>query len=41
MDIIQDLPNDLKYTIKDIVIDYRNKHSFGIKKIFDREIRGL
>jgi hypothetical protein len=50
MDIIQDLPNDLKYTIKDIVIDYRNKqkfikndikkHSFGIKKIFDREIRG-
>jgi hypothetical protein len=50
MDIIDDLPNDLKYTIKDIVIDYRNKqkfirdnikkHTFYIKKIFTRKKRG-
>jgi hypothetical protein len=47
MDIIHKLPNDLKDTIKDIVIDYRDKqkfikdsikdHTFSIEKIFDRE----
>jgi hypothetical protein len=49
MDIIHKLPNDLKDTIKDIVIDYRNKqkfirdnikkHSFGIEKTFYRKTR--
>jgi hypothetical protein len=50
MDIIQDLPNDLKDTIKDIVRDYKDKqkfirdnikkHSFYIQKKFSRETRG-